>query len=520
MADRITRRAFLGAAGAVGLTAADAAGQWSRRPVAWPCPPQPWPPYPQPYPPGPDPVPPPPPPTLRVRRNILSLNQAQIDSLKKGVAALKALPDTDRRSWTFQAAIHGTDSGGMDPLFNQCEHGTLHFLTWHRMYLYQFENILRWAAQDNDLTLPYWDWVATPVLPEPFRNPAAASNPLYDATRAANNGAPLPPQLGADVTNALDELTFGPTPGIGFSQSLEGPHGSVHVLVGGPTGNMRFVSRSARDPIFWLHHGNIDRLWDRWIHMGGGRANPTDPTFLNQQYTLADETGATKTIRVGDAIGSAQLGYQYDSEPGPTAAVAAAVAVAAAAAVTPKMAAHAHAEKEGEKVEVKPLRFDGHLDPLYLEPAMRTALAAVGPPAAGAPRVIVTVEGVSADEPPSFLYAVYLNLPPGDPAALPEQQRDMHYVGSIDFFGKTRSDQKARAHAHAGETFDARLDATRTVARLRQAGQWNPDALTLTVLPLATAPPNVPTEKVQAMAAESARKANVSYRRISVRVVQ
>src|SRR5688572_11974079 len=130
MADRISRRAFLGAAGVVGLTAADAVAQWGQRPVPWPCPPQPWPqyPYPQPYPPGTDPVPPPPPPpALRVRRNILSLSPAQLDSFKKGIAALKALPDTDRRSWTFQAAIHGTDAGGMDPLFNQCEHGTLHF---------------------------------------------------------------------------------------------------------------------------------------------------------------------------------------------------------------------------------------------------------------------------------------------------------------------------------------------------------------------------------------------------------
>ena len=123
------------------------------------------------------------------------------------------------------------------------------------------------------------------------------------------------------MANALAELTFPPTPGFGFSPSLEGPHGNVHVLVGGPGGNMSLVSRAARDPIFWLHHGNIDRLWDRWINMGGGRVNPTDTTFLDQQYTFADETGGTETIRVGDAIGSAQLGYQYDSEPGPTAAV-------------------------------------------------------------------------------------------------------------------------------------------------------------------------------------------------------
>ena len=278
---------------------------------------------------------------------------------------------------------------------------------------------------------------------------------------------------------------------------------------------MSLVSRAARDPIFWLHHGNIDRLWDRWIHTGGGRVNPSDTAFLDQQYTFADETGGTRTVRVGDAIGSAQLGYQYDSEPGPTAAV-----MGTAAAAVMAKAVHAHADKEAEKGEAKPLRFEVERVKLAVEPATRAALAAVAPPAVGGPRVVVTVEGVSADEPPGLLYAVYLNLPPGDPAALSAQEREQHYVGSIDFFGKTRADRKAGAHAHGGETFDARLDATRTVARLRQAGRWNPDALTVTVLPLATAPPNVPTEKVQARAAESAKKANVSYRRITLRVMQ
>jgi hypothetical protein len=517
MADHITRRAFLGAAGAVGLTASDALSQWPRRQVVWPCPPQPWPPVPVP-PPGNTP----PPPGLRVRQNVLSLGGAQFDSLRKGVAALKALPATDRRSWTFQAAIHGTDAPGSDPLWNQCEHGTLHFLTWHRMYLHYFERILRWAAQDDSLTLPYWDWVADPVLPEPFRNPADASNPLYDSPRAANSGAPLPPELGDDVATALDQLTFPPTPGVGFSPVLEGPHGAVHVLVGGPGGNMRFVSRSARDPIFWLHHANIDRLWDRWLNTGGGRANPTDPTFLDKEYTFADETGATRAGKVGDAIGSAQLGYRYDTEPAAVAGAAAPAAMAFAKAAPPRVAATSAAAENRdlplEKVEAKPLQFEVERVKLNVVPEARPLLAArVAPQAVGGPRVVVAVEGVAADEPPAFLYGVYLNLPPGDPSRLSEQERRLHYVGGIDFFGKTRADRKAGGHAH-GETFDATLDATRAVARLQQAGRWDPGAVMVAVLPLAPAPPNTPAKQVQAEAAASARKANVSYKRITLRV--
>ena len=127
-----------------------------------------------------------------IRPNIRTLSTTQLESLRKGVAAMRALPASDRRSWTFQAAIHGTDAGPPNPLFNQCEHGTLQFFTWHRGYLYYFERILRWAAQDPNLCLPYWDWTADPVLPEPFRVPAATSNSLYEVQRAANSGAALP----------------------------------------------------------------------------------------------------------------------------------------------------------------------------------------------------------------------------------------------------------------------------------------------------------------------------------------
>ena len=48
---------------------------------------------------------------------------------------------------------------------------------------------------------------------------------------------------------------------------------------------------AAQDPIFWLHHANIDRLWNQWIEQGGGRADPTDAAWLNTTFTFYDEAG-------------------------------------------------------------------------------------------------------------------------------------------------------------------------------------------------------------------------------------
>jgi hypothetical protein len=68
--------------------------------------------------------------------------------------------------------------------WNQCEHGSFYFLSWHRMYLYFFDRILRAASGDPSLVLPYWDWTnpMQRTLPVPFRQPANSSNSLFIAS--------------------------------------------------------------------------------------------------------------------------------------------------------------------------------------------------------------------------------------------------------------------------------------------------------------------------------------------------
>ena len=55
----------------------------------------------------------------------------------------------------------------------------------------------------------------------------------------------------------------------GFFETREGLHASGHFTIGGDPGNDGFVS--AGDPIFYLHHGQVDRLWTIWQALGGGR---------------------------------------------------------------------------------------------------------------------------------------------------------------------------------------------------------------------------------------------------------
>ena len=86
---------------------------------------------------------------VHVRRDIVQLdpNGPEIAALRKGVAVMKSRPSTDPTSWAYQANIHATYDTPALALWNQCQHGTYYFFSWHRMYLYYFERILRAASQ-------------------------------------------------------------------------------------------------------------------------------------------------------------------------------------------------------------------------------------------------------------------------------------------------------------------------------------------------------------------------------------
>jgi len=51
-----------------------------------------------------------------------------------------------------------------------CQHSSqtqqaLNFFGWHRMYIYYYERVLRWASGDDTLRLPYWDYTLPSEVP-------------------------------------------------------------------------------------------------------------------------------------------------------------------------------------------------------------------------------------------------------------------------------------------------------------------------------------------------------------------
>jgi tyrosinase len=221
----------------------------------------------------------------------------QYESLLTAIRRMKAnTKATDPNSWAYWTNIH----------LNSCPHGVAYFLSWHRGYLCYFERQLRLVSGDSKLVLPYWDYYSNATLPAEFTN-ASSTNPLYVA------------RVNTNVRQALTLAPFSPTVlnfqrGLynAFEPSLEGaPHNPVHDIIG----NVMATMNSPTDPIFWLHHANVDRLWVAWVAAGAGRRMPAKTTQYWQGTHAYTSTLTMQRNETYDTRTSLQYYYQNEAMP-------------------------------------------------------------------------------------------------------------------------------------------------------------------------------------------------------------
>lgn len=252
---------------------------------------------------------------LRTRKSVTKLNAAELARYQLAYEKLRALPATDPRAWMSQANVHCFYCSGAPSVQ---VHGSWKFFAWHRAYLHYHERILAKLVGDPTFALPYWDWATDRSIPVPYRD---VKSSLYNAKRGAarNDGTG---KIGDDLVGpavlgkVLDGVsTAGFVGDAGSGGNLEfGAHGGVHMWVNGEMGSL---STAARDPIFYAHHNNIDRLWAVWLAKGGGRANPPDAAFLNTTWKFADENGAWCTIKAKDVLDpKGSLACTWNHDPG------------------------------------------------------------------------------------------------------------------------------------------------------------------------------------------------------------
>lgn len=229
--------------------------------------------------------------------------------------------------WDEYVAIHAKIQNAFGPGFSNVNFGhggigAYGFLSWHRYFLYQFEIMLQ--SYVPGVTIPYWDWsdpasltvasfmgpngdVATANIVNQgyfaYNKPGSAATPAAGSVPAMPaNATPLPAWWPASLPGwrlpamfpsasigglkrSFRTLAALPTPNEirqclampdypSFQAALEAGeglvsphtimHNAMHPWVGNAVGHMTDAKVSSFDPLFYLLHCNVDRLWAMW----------------------------------------------------------------------------------------------------------------------------------------------------------------------------------------------------------------------------------------------------------------
>jgi tyrosinase len=292
---------------------------------------------------------------MDTRKNIYSLSDPALMAIQTAINALKV-------------------DGGYDDFVGRHFHGghMIHrgpaFLPWHRYFIREFELALQ--TRVAGVVLPYWDWAADAPSPtgaalwnaDPTQGrlyiggdgdntdgDLVKTGPFVNWTALIGEGSQLVPRqppglirrLGRDpegggtpqfplsaqteqamTISVYDSPPWDASASPSFRNRLEGwltrageegsqLHNRVHLWVGGDM----LPHTSPNDPVFFLHHCNVDRLWARWQSMHPDV--PYLPTTggppghnRNDALPFLTTAGATPANSLNYQM---NLGYAYDA---------------------------------------------------------------------------------------------------------------------------------------------------------------------------------------------------------------
>ena len=432
-------------------------------------------------------------PTTFVRQSLYALQPEGaplhpiIRAYARAVEVMKANSGTGvtpAQTWDHQTQVHGMFPDPGDGIRNQCQHTTWFFLPWHRMELFWFEavcrSIINGLSDVDDETkrtwaLPYWNYDVDGSRPIPpaFRDPTldGRPNPLFEANRAAgiNDATRV---MGSTITGATGWFATTPfsttdraIPSLGgfqtgfhhpiggfpFGQLENQPHNAIHSRIGG---RMNDGNQAAGDPIFWMHHANIDRLWEVWRANNGAGLDETAAAYATLTFTFLNPAGTPQPHTPAGVVDTrTQLQYVYDD-----------ISVPASAGVAPV--------RGGGAMNQSPAQTIGSMEnPMALvsgQPGDATfALEPIGSvdEVLRTNRLILSVEHVTAAEQVDANFGVFVQPVDGSEGIL---------AGVLTMFGVAEA---SRDDAEHGLAFV--WDVTDTLLQLAREGRWDPSQLSL-----------------------------------------
>ena len=280
-----------------------------------------------------------------LRREVRSLSRPEKLRFARALRRMMQAPDGPGTSeYARIAGYHGWPGDVKTGETGLCAHRRESFPGWHRAYTVEIETALREAdralGNDGRIGFPYWDCMYAPSLngevvpavireffedlPRDMIDASSSSSEQFEDrgfSRINDDDEVLELLERYDVRqnadNALTTSQHGAAASTasGSNDDLESPHNYVHVACGYP---MTTTSFAAYYPAFFLHHCNVDRLYEAYL-----RAHPDSQSEFSRSNAKEYATplkpfvnrNTGSVFRHADCFDAARLGYAYDSLP-------------------------------------------------------------------------------------------------------------------------------------------------------------------------------------------------------------
>lgn len=292
----------------------------------------------------------------RVRKSFYDLTDEELRNLFRAIGYMRnGFSIQSPLQWDNYAQQHSLHCKESSARYPQVHWGW-NFLPWHRGYIFFLERILanilttQFNVDGSTFAFPYWDWIHHKEIPNTrLRKELGLASPLwgydltqedmvnadtlgfdnlalFDGYRGPSIAKPeMSPQneitqdskdhveetifyMGEDYINYMLSVPFeqfAGRPGIDRSnQGLleQGPHNDGHDWVGtriGVNRDMGTLRYAALDPIFFMHHANIDRIWSMYQQP---QPDPDSSGWGKTVYRFTDLDGSDVCVSISDII--------------------------------------------------------------------------------------------------------------------------------------------------------------------------------------------------------------------------
>lgn len=230
---------------------------------------------------------------MAVRKRTTSMTVAEQNRFKSVITALINAPGNPNPYGTL-VWRHTNHAHNMHPGMGAV--AVQRFLPWHRVFLLKVEQMGQ--AIDPLFFIPYWKWTSERMVPPWLATfkPTVKVPVTPDITVVRN---PPRPGLSLPTATFINNNVMTATTFTNFTFAIDAPHGQVHNWCNGTMSNINF---SPVDPLFWLHHAEIDRLWSVWQASNPGK----NPTLSGANKTMDPWPETEAAVRSISA-----LGYSY-----------------------------------------------------------------------------------------------------------------------------------------------------------------------------------------------------------------